>query len=335
MRNKSQVVIISLWILVILALLAVGIGHRVSLGLRLFRYQKDGLKAACLAKAGVNRVIELLEKDTDGYDAPDAAWADNREALEKISLEEEGGDYAAVSYFIPEGSSQRQVFGIEDEEKKFSLNAAPRELLVLILKNCGFDDTRAEGISDYIRIWRGDDDPALNAQAQEYRNFKKEKFSVPEELLAVLEYYYLSEDDADYIKKAKEGFERLTALLSVYPQELKLNANTAGEPALNILAEFLAETDEQRDYLAQVVRDIIAQRAEKNYFKVIGDIEKRDVAAATTDDDNLYDSLVDGHLSVNSDYFKIQAAGHSGRLNKKICAVYHRPAKRIVFWHER
>jgi len=57
MRKNGQVLIISLWILVILAMLSVSIGHRVSMALRLSRYQKERLMAGYLAKAGINIAI--------------------------------------------------------------------------------------------------------------------------------------------------------------------------------------------------------------------------------------------------------------------------------------
>ena len=56
---------ISLWILAILTILAVGIGHRVSMGLRLARYQKDKLKGLYLAKAGL-KVLIVEKNDKPG-----------------------------------------------------------------------------------------------------------------------------------------------------------------------------------------------------------------------------------------------------------------------------
>ena len=98
MRNKAQVLIISLWILAILALLSVSIAHRVSLGLRLSRYQKERLKAAYLAKAGINIAIAEIEKDKNEFSA----------------------DTKVV-----------------DEESKIDINTAPQELLSELLNTMG------------------------------------------------------------------------------------------------------------------------------------------------------------------------------------------------------
>lgn len=56
---------VSLWVLVILAMLVVSIGHRVSMSLRLSRYHRDSLIAFCLAKTEINRaIIEILNNRT-------------------------------------------------------------------------------------------------------------------------------------------------------------------------------------------------------------------------------------------------------------------------------
>lgn len=67
MKRKGQVLIISLWILAILAVLIVGIGHRVSLALRLSRYQKERIKSLYIAKAALNIAISVIEKDEDEF----------------------------------------------------------------------------------------------------------------------------------------------------------------------------------------------------------------------------------------------------------------------------
>ena len=63
--RRGQVFVVSLWILVILTMLAVGLGHRVSLALRLSRYYRDRLQAVLLAKAAVHVAIDEILNDPD------------------------------------------------------------------------------------------------------------------------------------------------------------------------------------------------------------------------------------------------------------------------------
>ncbi len=115
MRKKAQVLIISLWILAILAMLSVSIGRRVSMALRLSRYQKERLRSAYFAQAGINIAIGEIEKDK---------WADNQEKFAKISLDSNINEFATVSSVI-------------DEERKININTATQELLTELLNPTG------------------------------------------------------------------------------------------------------------------------------------------------------------------------------------------------------
>ncbi len=68
MHKKAQTLVIILWVLVILAFLAVGIGYRVSTALDFSRYQKDKLKAYCLAKSQLSRAIAAIDRAEMGSD---------------------------------------------------------------------------------------------------------------------------------------------------------------------------------------------------------------------------------------------------------------------------
>ena len=63
MTNKGSILITTLWIMAILALLAMGIGFRASLEVRLSKYNMDKLQARYLAKAGIEKAKEYLSQD--------------------------------------------------------------------------------------------------------------------------------------------------------------------------------------------------------------------------------------------------------------------------------
>ena len=61
--NKGSILITTLWIIAILSLLAMGIGFRSSLEVRLSKYNMDKLQAQYLAKAGIEKARERLLND--------------------------------------------------------------------------------------------------------------------------------------------------------------------------------------------------------------------------------------------------------------------------------
>ena len=60
MNKKASILMINLWILALLVIFAIGLGHRASINLRLLRYQRDALKASLFANAGINKAVMLL-----------------------------------------------------------------------------------------------------------------------------------------------------------------------------------------------------------------------------------------------------------------------------------
>ncbi len=83
LSNKNgTILIVALWTLVILTLLALGLGRRVSLEISLAGFDRDKLKALELAKAAIEKAI--LEKQNDtvvSIDALSESWAVDQEGL--------------------------------------------------------------------------------------------------------------------------------------------------------------------------------------------------------------------------------------------------------------
>lgn len=332
--------IIGLWILVILTILAVAVGHKVSMTLRLSNYQRGKLKAYALAKAGINRAILELVEDRNEYDAPDEKWADNEGVFKKIVLKEgmseEGPDeFATVSYdTIDENHEAGIVYGIMDEERKIDINIALPEVLAALLKECKvskFDDIQADELVNYIRVWRGD--TGIDENNEKYKNFKKALFSNPEELMIVLEYFFEKNNPEDYQNKAQAVFNEIKDLITVWG--MQVNANTASGAVLTILLNSIA-TDEEISYVADAVKEIEKERGSK-YFEKIDDIGQE--VSGDIPYVNLFNKLKTKQpllVNVNSNYFKIESRGNAGKITKRISVVFDRQDtnKKIVYWHE-
>lgn len=126
-RKNAQVAVISLWVVLVLAVMAVSLGHRLSMGLRLAGRQRENLKSLYQAKAELNLAVSALESDDPAYDALSDDWAQE---------------------------DQDGLVEIADEERKININTAPRELLTALLQEYNFTDIE-EKVNNLL-IWRGE-----------------------------------------------------------------------------------------------------------------------------------------------------------------------------------
>lgn len=329
---------IILWILLILTILAVSIGHRVSLALRLSRYQGDRMKAYCLAQAGIQRAIAELEIDAsqNQYDTLSEAWstgidpATNKPCFEDIEIV---GD-SQETFTLKSPYDADTYFPITDEERKININTASDKLLLALLKGLNIEDTDAQQITNYIRIWRGDSGP--NLQPDNYsENFKKGPFIVPEEVILILESFYQSKGEENYQQKAHETFDALKYLVTVCPTT-KININTASRAVLTIFAKSAAIPADQQFVDGLITKVINFRTGDKGPFKADADIsDSSDFYAndLTSDEKGIFNDM-QSSLAVKSDYFDIGSTGNAGKISRKITAVYSREAKKIVYWHQ-
>lgn len=330
MNRKSQTLIISIWVLLILTVLTVSIGHQVSMALRLSRYQKDRLKAIYLSKAGINRAIVMLENDKNNtsYDTPNEEWANNEEAFKKIMLNNNQDEFATVGYNIIDVNNQsRAIFGVVDEERKININTANHALLKALLESYGVAITDSESLSYNIRAWRGDTNtPLVPDDAKDYQALgyacKEKSFANIEELTLVKGI-------------TSEIYNKINDLITVYPVggTLQINANTTTETVLTILVNSVALNPDEKNCVEAVAKDIIKQREEKSFFKTTADIEIRDVVSGTSSDENLYSNLKK-QLITQSNNFLIEVTGNVSKIKSRVTAVYNRTAQKIIYWHE-
>lgn len=315
MRNKAQVLIISLWILAILAMLSVSIGHRVSLGLRLSRYQKMRLKAWCLAKAGINIAITEIEKDEPSTDSLKDKWADNKEKFENISLDGNKNEFATVS-------------GVLDEERNININTAAQELLTELLNTVGA--ANPSELANNICAWRADTGVSIpDYQSLGYNN-KGKKFSNTEELMLVKGF-------------TEDIYSSLSELITVYPQEeeFRININTAPRTVLEILMNTYVKKLQERNIPIENPQGLLEAIIDfRNKEGIFTDTNLESSLEKLSDQQkNILNDPVDGlknKIIVKSNYFRIVSEGtiSASKLRHKIECVFDRQNKKTVFWHE-
>jgi len=316
MNRRAQALMISLWILTILSILAVGIGHRVSMALRMSRYQRDSLKALYLAKAGVNLAIVELEKDNNDYDALTEKWADNEELFKEIVLRDNPDASATVSFqVLDKDNNPKTIYGVRDEESKININTASKELLLALFEKCGISP--AQDIVNSILIWRGDivDDNKI------YENLGYPCKSSP----------FTNIEELNLVKDLKmQDYQKINKFISVFAGPL-ININTVSEDVLLILSRSLAKKIAvEENFADSVATKILELRSSKGYFKDKGEV---DLMLTGEEETNIFNALLNA-TTLKSEYFLIEVTGNSSKIKRKIQAVYHRKDKKISGWHE-
>lgn len=334
MGKKGSVLMISLWILAILVVFALGLGHRASINLRLARYQRDRLKALYLANVGINRAIaEIINDSTQNYDSLKDNWTDNKKVFEKIVLKEESAEenpaeFATVSYKVKDQTTGEEgiIYGVIDEERKVNINSLNKYLLQQLFILRGYE-TDAEGLADVIIKW-------INSEKEEGKEiFKNKSFKTLEELLLILEYYYQEEKKEEkYREKAQEIYNRIKDLITAYGDG-KININTAhDEDVLKALAITVAKLNEKNEAFAQSLIPQIIAFVSENPFKDQETLNSTEIGKEQEEKDIF--NLMKEYLMIKSNYFKIESVGNVGQITKKIAAIYDRGTKKIVYWHE-
>ncbi len=318
--RRAQALVICMWVLILLTLLALSAGHRVSLSLKLAGYQKNKLKSLYLAKAGLALAIKEIDNDaTAEYDGIKDSWADNTSLFTKITLNNNPGEYATVNYKKTEGNAESIVYGALDEESKINLNTASKELLIALFEACDASAKEAEEISENTLIWRGTKEDSGNIYNELGYAAKKNIFSVNEEILLV--------------KGITEGLHnKLKRLITVSGNKTPstININTATEDTVKIFSRGIAlELGLNTSVADNVTAKITAKRNPGLPFK---NKEELNIEAAPGEDNLI--NTIKNRVSFKSDYFLIEVTGITGKIKSMISAVYNRKENKILSWHE-
>lgn len=246
-KRKGAILIITLWILSILTLFAIGLGYRMSLELKVVGYYRDSLKSFYIAKAGIQRAIAEKEREYKKgmgleIDALSEPWANDEEVFKKAQV---GDGTFTVSYRLRENDFDEDfsvLYGMMDERSKININKVSLEILRNLLRLCGAEEEEAKSIAACIIDWRDTNgDPVLDgvlgligAEDLYYQSLempyhcKNADFDCAEELLLVKgvtpELFYGEDRDEDGILSAQE--EGIKNYVTVYGDG-SINVNTA------------------------------------------------------------------------------------------------------------
>lgn len=161
--KDGSLIIIILWISAILALIGVSLGYRTALEIHSTRAANAVLQASYLARAAAAHAITVLKKDkTLNQDTLNDVWANNPGEFEKVSI-------GLLSFGIYHGIEKEKTFGLVDEERKISLNTAPKEVLENLFTELEIDIDLIPYLLDWID---SDDDDRNNGRGAENDHYE-------------------------------------------------------------------------------------------------------------------------------------------------------------------
>ena len=247
MKKNGTILIVTLWILAILSLLAVGAGFRMGLEIKLTGFRLSELKALYLAKAGINKAIALrwmeqLRGKSRGVDALSQVWSNNKDMFHKIELGEGSFTLSHCPKELDRSDKEIILYGMEDEYSRININRDDiLDSLRILFVDKGLELESARALASSIKDWRDKDNIPSNGGAEEayYQSLEKPyhssdaDFKAIEELLLVKgmtrELFYGEDKNKD--GKIALGEEGIEGFLTVFGDK-KININTAPEPVL-------------------------------------------------------------------------------------------------------
>lgn len=314
----------------ILSVLALGLGRRCAVNLRIAAYQRDKLRADCVARAGVKKAIWLLENEPSTYDAQNSCGITlgNRQPQDVFvsAWGTEPGDGFKIGNF---NSSGEFVLGFQDEESRLKLNGATGNIIdvKVLLKHLLEEKniTPAVEIARTVVDWA---DADIEADRPLYKN---KPFTTEEELLAALECAYSEQgnDKNESRRQARQNYDDLKSLVTVFGTQV--NINTVSDDALLILARATA----QEHSIAITEADSLVPKIQrKDPFKEQKDID--DFMFGESDAEKTIYGFLKQSLVPASRYFRFTVEAQCRAIVKKITVIYA-PGdndRKIVYWHE-
>lgn len=330
MNKKGSILIISLWIVAILSVFAIGLAHRCALNLRLARYQRDRLTAELVAKAGINKSIALAEEDaadlnTMGYDSVSECGINLKGKSASDYFHQGPGNAGAVFDIGYTDSSGGFTYGLRDEESKININGTTdfeKKKLYAILNSKEISD--AAELSGAIINWMNPGSTVDYA--------KKEPLKMPEELLLILEHYFretkgYSTEEAR--KEARQIYADIESLFTIYG-DAKLNINTASAEAISAYTQAVALNINAPQDAANSVANRLVSLHNTGTIKEETALTLENL---TAEEENIFNHLKNT-LKIKSDCLRIDSTGESRGSLKKITAIYDRKNDKFLYWRE-
>ena len=355
-NDKSGIIlIITIWILVILTILAMSIARMARLELALTGFYLDKMKASYVAEAGFSSVLARIQEDSNNPETRDydtlyecgisiAQEITAQDIFKDVSVGE--GTYS-VGYNLPVDEEETYyIFGLQDEERKLNINAININNFTIFssfLESFDVDSETAEIIAASISDWRDADS------------------NVTDSLYGAEDDYYMREDNPYHCKNSyfesleeillvremtEEIFLKIKDYITVYPFEsssIRVNVNTDDRKILNSLSSSTVDKVPGTDLVDadSLTEKIVLYRLGDDGIEATDDdrlisLQQPGDLLLNPKENALFARLRNDYLVAKSDYFRINVEGYSedGKIVSKIQTVVNRDELAPIAWQE-
>ncbi len=308
-RSEGTVLILTMWVLFMLTLLALGIKSHVDSQVFTAGVVRNQLQGRYLARAGASMATWVVRQDTNDWDAVGEPWT--REGTHRESV-------GVVNWTL------------QDEESRLNINRSGGELLKNFLQLVGErSEEEATVLAASIIDWRDEDDVTREGGAEsDYYQARVPGYTARNHAFAN-RYELLLVKGID-----NELFSLIQSNITVHGAG-HINLNTASEDVLLSLARTVDGPGEEAS-ARQLVQKLVDYRADDGVFKVT---TWSDIAArlSLTDTETLVLRRMIDHLTVKSAYFTGLCAADirdDQQVENRIRFTLHRESGGIVDWYE-
>jgi len=325
--DRGSILILTLWVIFLLALLAVAVGAHIDGRLALARRMEQRTTGYFAARAGVERSLLILDRDTNNWDSLTEPWADSRADFSNGVAG--AGVFSALYSHDLAGGGQVTNYGVMDEQSRIDLNAAKVELLAALLRETGgLEAEPAMKVASAMKTAGTRPPPGSPGLTADRcwvdSRLERGRFQSVEEVRWV----WGMTDDL---------FEKIKNHVTVHGG--CVNLNTADTMVLKALLARTGSGD--RASLESLTRKILQFRQSGGIFKTyrgVGVVEALGPDARLTEGERsrLY-ALDPSSVRVASDHFRGQVVGAPSKTageSRMIVFVWDRKHHKIEFWHE-
>jgi len=326
--NKGSILILALWVIFLLALLAVAVGAHIDGRLTAARRMEQRMIGYYAARSGVERSLFILGQDTNRWDAMTEPWADSRKDFSNVVCGT--GVYSVFyAYDLAEGGKGTN-FGIWDEQCRIDLNKAVEGVLAsLLVEPGGMDPETALKVAKAVKIAGAK--PAANSVGQQMDNvwIDSRLQSGPFKSIAEVRWVKGMTD---------ETLEKIKDYVTVHGDR-RVNLNTAGTVVMRALLKQAGGG--KSDGVESLIRKILQFRQSGGIFKAYRGNGLAEALGAdarlTAGEQNLINGLDHSSVDVASRHFRGHVEGSPASCvgeSRKIDFIWDSNHHKIEFWHE-
>ncbi|MBF0483096.1 MAG: general secretion pathway protein GspK [Candidatus Omnitrophica bacterium] len=349
--NRSGIILVaSLWVVIILVIIAVGLSHKTSVDLAFGKFVFAKSQAAYAARAGISYALrEIRDNKSDGNPADvDTHYACGVNLKDGQSIEQkwkdiplENGSHFTIVYKEQTDHGIKKYLGLADEERKININAImPQDVgilkFLLTLQGVGEEDAHIAAAS--IIDWKDPDEEITDGSYGAETEFYKSQGSG----------YVAKNAPFDSVGELRlvrgvtpEIFDKLKDLVTVFPKEgrFQINANTASPVVIKAVVSSVvgpATNTDEAEVLSLMDKIIELRNGEDGVLHTADDrpIDEKDLPL-NAKEKTLFYYLMQYHAP-KSRFFRITSEGVAGtrQVKSRITAVVNQEDFSTVYWFQ-